>query len=56
MDKLSYQKIKTFSLFGKDFFKITEIYTENFAQNAVDETPVIISQDYANDEFNIDKE
>ena len=56
MDKLTYQKNKTFTLFGKDFFKINEIYTENFAQNVVDETPVIISQDYANDEFNIDKE
>lgn len=55
MAKVEYQKINTFSIFGFPIFKTTTLYIEKSKEND-EEFPIIISQDYKKEEFDIDKE
>lgn len=54
MNKVTYQKIKYYTLFGKTLFKTTEIYTEYSKEDVEDnDLPLIeVKQDYYNREFN----
>lgn len=54
MNKVTYQKTKYYTLFGKTLFKTTEIYTEYVKFDVPDNDlpPIEVKQDYYNREFN----
>ena len=56
MAKVEYQKTNTFSLFGFDIFKIKTIYFEKSKDNEDEEFPIIVSNDYKKEEFDIKKD
>lgn len=57
MNKVTYQKTKYYTLFGKTLFKTTEIYTEyaKFDVPDNDLPPIEVKQDYYEKEFKENK-